>query len=67
MVKEKNKTIKTADFEAEVRKLEQDINDTKYITKTAVLRAVEEFRTRLIRYEPIEEISIPKFLKGAKQ
>lgn len=33
MVKEKNKTIKTADFEAELRKLEQDIKDIKYITK----------------------------------
>ena len=67
MVKEKNKTIKTADFEAEVRKLEQEVMETEHITKTAVLRAVEDFKARLIRYEPIEEIVIPKFLRGAKQ
>ena len=67
MVMNKAKTIKTADFEAEVRKLEQDINETEYITKTAVLRAVEDFKARLIRYEPIEEISIPKFLRGAER
>lgn len=63
MVKEKNKTIKTADFEAEVRKLEQGIMDIEHVTKTAVLREVKEFKERLVRYEPVEDIVIPKFLK----
>lgn len=63
MVKEKNKTIKTADFEAEVRKLEQDIKETEYITKTAILRLVELFKERLISYEPSEEIKIPDFME----
>lgn len=63
MVTEKNKIIKTADFEAEVRKLEQDINETEYITKTAVLRLVEAFKKALVGYEPREEIEIPKFME----
>ncbi len=63
MVKEKNKTIKTADFEAEVRKLEQEVKETKYITKTAVLSLLGAFKERLITYEPTEEISIPSFLR----
>lgn len=64
MIMNKAKTIKTADFEAEVRKLEQDITETQYVTKTAILRLVEDFKTRLIRYEPIEEIVIPKFMEA---
>jgi predicted RND superfamily exporter protein len=63
MVMNKAKTIKTADFEAEVRKLEQDIKETEYITKTAILRLVEAFKERLISYEPIEDIKIPDFME----
>lgn len=60
---EKAKMIKTADFESEVRKLEQEIKDTNYITKTAVLHLIDNFKAKLIVYEPSEEISIPKFLE----
>ena len=63
MVKEKNQTIKTADFEASVKKLEQDINETEYITKTAILRLVEAFKKSLVRYETRDEIEIPKFME----
>lgn len=63
MVTVKSKTIKTVDFEAEVRKLEQEIRDTQYMTKTAMLSLVNDFKAKLITYEPSEEISIPKFLE----
>lgn len=66
MVKAKNQTIKTADFESEVRKLEQDIKETEYITKTAILRLVEGFKERLISYEPSEEIRIPDFMEARR-
>lgn len=64
MVKEKNKTIKTADFEAEVKKLEQDITETQYVTKTAILRLVEAFKKSLVGYEPKKEIEIPDFMEA---
>ena len=64
MIMNKAKTIKTADFEAEVRKLEQDIKETEYITKTAILSLLDGFKTRLISYEPIEEIKIPDFMEA---
>ena len=63
MVKEKNKIIKTADFEAEMRKLEQDIKETNYISKTAILSLLGAFKERLISYEPSEEIRIPDFME----
>ena len=64
MVMNKAKTIKTADFEAEMRKLEQDIKETNRITKTEILRLVEAFKERLISYEPSEEIKIPDFMEA---
>ena len=64
MVMNKAKTIKTADFEAEMRKLEQDIKETNHITKTEILRLVEALKERLISYEPSEEIKIPDFLEA---
>lgn len=63
MVMNKAKTIKTADFESEVRKLEQDIQETQFITKTGILRLVEAFKKSLVGYEPKEEIEIPKFME----
>ena len=67
MVKEKVKVIKTADFEAEVRKLEQEIMDIDYITKTACLSLVKAFRDKLVTYEPVDEIVIPKFMWGGEK
>jgi hypothetical protein len=63
MVMNKAKTIKTADFESELRKLEQDIKDINYITKTEILSLLGAFKGRLISYEPSEEIKIPDFLE----
>jgi hypothetical protein len=64
MVMNKAKTIKTADFESELRKLEQDIKETNHITKTAILSLLGTFKDRLISYEPIEEIKIPDFMEA---
>lgn len=64
MVMNKAKTIKTADFESELRKLEQDIKDINYITKTEILSLLGAFKGRLISYEPSEEIKIPDFLEA---
>ena len=63
MVTEKNQTIKTADFESEVRKLEQDIKEMEYPTKSATLRLVEAFKKALVGYDQREEIEIPKFME----
>lgn len=66
MVTEKNKIIKTADFEAEIKKLEQDIKEMEYPTKSATLRLVEAFKKSLVGYEPREEIEIPRFMEVKK-
>ena len=63
MTKEKRQTIKTADFEHEFGKLIEDINSMNYATKTAFLSLVKGFRNNLIKYEPREEIEIPRFLE----
>ena len=63
-IKTKAKTIKTADFESEMRKLEQDIKEINHITKTEMLRLMEAFKERLISYEPSEEIRIPDFMEA---
>ena len=63
MIMSKAKTIKTADFESEVRKLEQDIKEAEHISKTAFLSLLGAFKERLISYEPSEEIEIPDFME----
>lgn len=56
-------TIKKADFEAEYNKLINDIQDTKYITKTAVLSLLRAFKINVITHEATREITIPDFLE----
>lgn len=63
MIKQKNTTIKTADFESKFAALINDINETKYPTKTVILSLLKGFRNGLITYEPREEIEIPMFLE----
>ena len=63
MIKQKNPTIKTADFESKFAALINDINETKYPTKTVILSLLKGFRNELITYEPREEIEIPMFLE----
>ena len=46
MIMSKAKTIKTADFESEVRKLEQDIKEAEHISKTAFLSLLGAFKER---------------------
>ena len=59
----RNETIKTADFIKLFGALEEDIKETKYITKTAILRLLEDFKGKVITYEPREEIEIYKFME----
>lgn len=59
----RNETIKTADFIKLFGALEEDIKETKYITKTAILRLLDDFKGKVITYEPREEIEIYKFME----
>ena len=63
MITEKNKYIKTADFEAKYSELINDIHNTKYITKSAILGLLKDFKNKCITYEPREELEIPQFLE----
>lgn len=63
MTNEKNTIIKTADFESKFARLINDINETKYPTKSAILSLLKGFRNELITYEPRQEIEIPMFLE----
>lgn len=59
----KNETIKTADFESKFAELTNDIHNTKYITKTAILALLKDFKNQVVTYEPREEIEIYKFME----
>ena len=59
----KNEYIKTADFESKFGELINDIQGTKYITKTAILSLINDFRNKLITYEPREELEVYKFME----
>ena len=58
-----NETIKTANFNAEYDKLIKDIEETKNITKTAVLSRLRAFKINVITHEATKEITIPQFLE----
>ena len=60
---EKNKYIKTADFEAAYSQLIKDITELERTPKTAILGLVKGFRNKCISYTPREEIEIPLFLE----
>lgn len=59
----KNPTIKTADFESEYRQLIKNIEELERTPKTAILRLLNEFKGKVISYEPREEIEIYKFME----
>lgn len=63
MVIQKQRTIKTADFEAKTNALIKEIEETKYITKTAVLALIRAYKEDIIKYGPAEEFTIPKYLE----
>lgn len=63
MISNKQTTIKTADFEAEYRKLMKEIEELERTPKTSILRLLEGFRARVITYEPREEFAIPHFME----
>lgn len=59
----KNKTIKTADLEKYLGELIKDINEMNHTPKTAILRLLNEFKGKVITYEPREEIEVYKFME----
>lgn len=59
----KNEYIKTPDFEAKYSELINDIHNTKYITKTAILALLKDFKNKVVTYEPREEIEVYKFME----
>lgn len=54
---------KIADLEKEISNLEQDIRETEYITKTAVLRMIKDFKNKVITYDTGDKIEIPDFMR----
>lgn len=63
MIQSKQTVIKTADFESKYNELIKNINDLERTPKTAILRLLEEFKGKVISYEPREEIEIYKFME----
>lgn len=63
MVTTKQATIKTADFEKKYNELIRNINELERTPKTAILSLLEEFKGKVISYEPREEIEIYKFME----
>lgn len=63
MIQTKRPTIKTADFESKYNELIKNINDLERTPKTAILRLLEEFKGKVVSYEPREEIEIYKFME----
>lgn len=59
----KQPTIKTADFESKYNELIKNINGLERTPKTAILSLLEEFKGKVISYEPREEIEIYKFME----
>lgn len=63
MTKNKQTVIKTADFESRYNELIKDINEMEHTPKTAILRLLNEFKGKVISYEPREEIEVYKFME----
>lgn len=63
MKMEKCKTITTADFESAVREFEKDIRESEHITKTYVLKRIEDLKGVLVSYGETDPFEIPTFLK----
>lgn len=63
MIKEKQPTIKTADFEKYYNELRRNITDLERTPKTAILSLLDKFKRRVISYEPREEIEIYNFME----
>ena len=59
----KNEYIKTADLEARLKELYNDIEEMKHTPKTAILNLLNEFKGKVITYEPREEIEVYKFME----
>lgn len=60
---EKCKTIQTADFESVMREFEKDIRESEHITKTYVLKKINDIKGSLVTYGEAEPFTIPSFLR----
>lgn len=58
-----NEYIKTADFKEHLRALKKEIEEMNHTPKTAILRLLDEFKGKVITYEPREEIEVYKFME----
>ena len=59
----KNEYIKTADLEARLKELYKEIEEMNYTPKTAIFKLLDEFKGKVVTYEPREEIEIYKFME----
>lgn len=59
---EKCKTINTVDFESVMRDFEKDIRESDHITKTYVLKKINDIKGSLVTYGETEPFTIPSFL-----
>lgn len=62
-VYEKCKYVKTADLKKQIDLLIEDIEEMQHTPKTAILRLLDEFKGKVITYEPREEIEVYKFME----
>jgi hypothetical protein len=60
---DKCKTINTVDFESAVRELERDIRETEHLTKTYVLKRIDDLKNTIVTYGTPDPFVIPTFLK----
>lgn len=58
---EKCKTIQTADFESVMRDFEKDIRESEHITKTYVLKKINDIKGSLVTYGETDPLSYLPF------
>ena len=54
---------KIVDLERKITALEEEVRNMEHITKTAVLSLIKDFRGRVIKYVPNEELEIYEFMR----
>ena len=54
---------KIVDLEKNITALEEEVRNMEHITKTAVLSLIKDFRGKVIKYVPDEEIEVYEFMR----
>ena len=54
---------KIVDLERNITALEEEVRNMEYVTKTAVLSLIKDFRGRVIKYVPNEELEVYEFMR----